>query len=180
MAEQQVREDVENEDSISGESHADMKTRPGRFGSELRIKLKYSVVSCLMTASIMLAYFLLIDNAAKTGARQLALEKTVLMDAVEVNLADRPNRLRIKLALETGGGDQERWLSAKKYLLADLLIRTAQKKSASELSNEVLQNKFKRELLDEFNYRLDPEAGRITGIYFVEFNIQPGTAGDKQ
>jgi flagellar basal body-associated protein FliL len=168
-----AEESVENEEQSGGESNETTRAKSKLFGPDLKIKLKYSLLSCLITAAVMLAYFLLKDTAMTAKARELVPEKTVVMNAVDVSLGDTRNRLKIKLALETKGGEQERWLRSKQYLLTDLLIQMAQKKRASDLNNEVMQNKFKRELLDEFNYRLDPNVGRITRIYFAEFYIQP-------
>ena len=173
MVEDNTSESVENEELTTGESNGIAQPELKLSEPELKIKLKYSFLSCLVTVAVMLAYFLLKDTAMTAKAKEFVPERTVLMEAVDVSLGDMQNRLKIKLALETSGGAHEKWLRSKKYFLTDLLIQMAQKKKASDLHNEVMQNKFKRELLDQFNYRLDPNVGRITKIYFAEFYIQP-------
>jgi len=177
MADEELKEDVEKEDGLTEDSDSYEEKRSSKKRNEPKIKLKYSLLSNLITAIVVLAYFLLRQQVLVGEAKPLVVDNTVALDAVEVNLQGFEERLRVKVVLDAKDKRQREWLDAKRFLLTDLLIQMAQKKNAEELGSIVSQNKFKRELFDEFNYRLDPDRGHISTIYFAEFVISGASDG---
>ena len=174
MADEKLNDNVENEDTADEETgNTEQAQHKKNKSGSIKIKLIYSVLSCVITIVVMLAFFLLKENTVKGAQVKVDVEKTIKMEKVEVNLLDMQHTLRMQVALTTSGGVHEEWLVSQKSFLTDLLIQMAQKKSLGTLRTEIMRNKFKREILEEFNYRIDSKIGRIKGVYFTEFYITP-------
>ena len=176
MIDEELNEDIRKGDMLPEDAESEYRGRSGGNKAETRVKLKYCLFSNLILGMAILAYFLLKQQALVGYAGSVGPGTSVALDTVQVNLGGLKEQLRVRVVLEAKNQEYRNFLETKKFLLADTLIQIAQKKKSGELLRSSEQNRFKRELLEEFNYRLISKRGRINAIYFTEFVISE-TAG---